>query len=102
MAGGGGIGHPGAITAIPRRLQQRNLVISGSTLDASGTIVGSCIVDLFATPTNVLMATTTSDPTTGAYSFPLSDGNTQFYVVAYKAGPPTTYFGTTANTLVAL
>lgn len=94
---------PAPIRGFPSpQLQQRNLLISGATLDASGAIVGSCVVDLFSTPTNVMIATTVSDPTTGAYSLPLSDRTTQFYIVAYKAGPPTTYFGTTANTLVAL
>lgn len=72
--------------------------ISGVTKDSSGVPIGSCAVKLFRTSDDLLMQTTVSDPTTGAYSFG-AVGSANMYVVAYKAGSPDVA-GTTVNTLV--
>lgn len=72
--------------------------ISGVTKDSSGVPIGSCQVKLFRTSDDLLMRTTTSDPTTGTYSFD-AVGSANMYVVAYKAGSPDVA-GTTVNTLV--
>lgn len=72
--------------------------ISGITKDSTGTPLGSCVVDLFTTPDDVIRDTTTSNAS-GEYTL---SGNvtpsTNQYAVAYKAGSPDVA-GTTVNTL---
>jgi hypothetical protein len=75
------------------------LSISGITRDSTGVILGSCAVSLYRTLDNQVMETTTSDPSTGAYSFSTVASGSAYYVVAYKAGSPDVA-GTTVNTLV--
>lgn len=76
-------------------------VISGVTRDSAGVILGSCNVQLFETITDLYISDTTSDATTGAYSFTnVSPMSRQYYIVAYKAGAPDVA-GTTVNTLVS-
>lgn len=75
-------------------------VISGVTKDSAGAILGSCNVQLFETLTDRYISDTTSDATTGAYSFTnVSPMSRTYYIVAYKAGAPDVA-GTTVNTLV--
>ena len=75
--------------------------LSGVTRDSAGAILGGCTVKLFGTATDVLIATTTSDAGTGAYSFAtFALGSTEYYAVAYLAGSPDVA-GTTVNTLVS-
>ena len=83
-----------------RLLMPRNFVtyISGVTKDGNGAVLGSCTVKLYRTADDVLLATTTSDAATGAYSFSQA-GNGGSYVVAYKIGSPD-ISGTTVNTLI--
>jgi hypothetical protein len=71
--------------------------ISGVTKDSVGAVLGSCVVDLFDTATDVLKATTVS-AADGSYSVPASPSKGQ-YAIAYKAGSPDVA-GTTVNTLV--
>ena len=75
-------------------------VISGVTKDSTGAILGSCNVQLFETITDQYISDTTSDATTGAYTFRnVSPMSRAYYIVAYKAGSPDVA-GTTVNTLV--
>lgn len=76
-----------------------NFTISGITKDSTGAVLGSCTVKLFATATDTLLQTITSDATTGAYQFLYTSPFFACYVVAYKAGSPDVS-GTTVNTIV--
>lgn len=75
------------------------LRIFGVTRDSTGTILGSCNVQLFETATDRYVADTTSDAATGEYEFRSASLSTAYFVVAYKAGSPDVA-GTTVNTLV--
>ena len=77
---------------------RRSRTIVGVTKDTTGAALGSCVVQLFRTPSDTLAAETTSDAT-GSYSFD-NPGSGPFYIVAYKAGSPDVA-GTTVNTLAA-
>lgn len=76
-----------------------NFQISGVTKDSAGAVLGSCTVKLYRTSDDVLLFTTTSDATTGAYQFLNASPFFACYVVAYKAGSPDTA-GTTVNTII--
>lgn len=73
-------------------------LLSGVTKDSTGTILGSCKVELYYTATDLPISAQISDPTTGAFSFLIGPSNT-YYLVAYKQGSPDVA-GTTVNTLV--
>ena len=104
----GARGHPGVL-AIPGdrfgrlhpfrspKLSTTTEIISGVTKDSAGASLGSCVVQLFRTPSDTLVAEITSDAS-GNYSFS-NPGSGPFYVVAYKAGSPDVA-GTTVNTLI--
>jgi hypothetical protein len=77
------------------------LLISGITKDSTGAILGSCVVELYNTRTDLPLEKVTSDASTGAYSFSSVGGGQTYYVVAYKAGAPDVA-GTTVNTLVGV
>ena len=62
-------------------------MISGVTRDGTGAPIPSCVVKLFRTSDDTLVATTSSDGL-GAYSFALLDNVGTYYVTAYKAGTP--------------
>lgn len=81
-------------------LTNNSKTISGVTRNRTGTALGSCTVHLFRTSNDVEVAETTSNATTGAYSFVIASTGTH-YVVAYKAGSPDV-FGTTKNTLTGV
>lgn len=74
--------------------------IVGITKDSTGVILGGCVVDLYETAFDVKIASTISDPATGAYEFSGLTSGLNFYVVAYKAGSPDVA-GTTVNSLAA-
>ena len=76
----------------------RSFLITGTTKDKDGVALPSCTVRLFATSTNVLAQSMTSDGS-GFYSFTVTDPAIQHYVVAYKAGNPDVA-GTTKNDLI--
>ena len=80
----------------PPFVRDRNYTISGVTRNGQGAILGSCVVHLFLTATDVLWAVTTSDAS-GNYSFTVPSGSS-FYAVAYLVGSPD-LAGTTVNTL---
>lgn len=95
----GGIGT--AVTRVIFRSRAQaatSIYLAGVTKDSAGAILGSCVVQLFRTTDDAIIAETTSDPVTGAYSFSPGVGG-PFYVVAYKAGSPDVA-GTTLNTLL--
>lgn len=75
--------------------------ITGVTKDSAGAVLGSCTVRLFRTSDDALIATTTSDASTGAYSFTVGDTLTQYWIEAYKSGSPDVA-GTTVRTVVAV
>jgi hypothetical protein len=83
--------------SIPR--PPTRLSISGITKDSSGVALGSCLVSLFRTSDNALIAQTTSD-VNGNYQILIASSGAH-YIVAYKAGSPDVA-GTTVNTLVGL
>lgn len=90
-----------AVPVLPRgfsnpQLHERNYTISGVTEDVNGAILGSCIVRLYNTATNLVEQTITSS-TLGVYSFTV-DKTQAYYSVSYKAGASDVY-GTTVNTL---
>lgn len=74
-----------------------SVVISGTTKDSAGVALGSCTVHLFRTSSDVEVAETVSDATTGAYSLRIAS-SADHYAVAYKAGSPDRA-GTTKNDL---
>jgi hypothetical protein len=105
----GAIGRPRAVAAPGRRVPPRskfrslpfsisNTAIAGVTRDSAGAALGNCVLDLFLSPTDQRIATTTSDAA-GAYRFD-NPGSGPFYLVAYRVGAPDVA-GTTINTLTA-
>lgn len=63
--------------------------ISGVTRSSAGGVVESAIVKLFRQSDDLLVATTTSDSTTGAYSFERgADDPHSYFVLAYREGAP--------------
>lgn len=78
---------------------QRFHTLSGVTRDSAGTVLASCVVDMFRTTDDTMVATTTSDGS-GAFTLTVSAPAGPFYLVAYKAGSPDVA-GTTVNTLIA-
>lgn len=75
-----------------------DFTISGITRDSAGAVLVSCVVNLFRTSDNVLMQSTTSDATTGAYTF-TGTGQINQFLVSYKAGSPDVA-GTSRNDLM--
>jgi hypothetical protein len=71
-------------------------VLTGITKDSGGAALASCVVQLFRTVDDLILAETTSDGS-GVYVFYPTVGG-PFYIVAYKAGAPDAA-GTTVNTL---
>jgi hypothetical protein len=74
--------------------------ITGVTRDSAGAALGTCIVHLFETPTDIEVAQTTSDGS-GNFTFTIGNNAGYFYIVAYKAGAPDVA-GTSINTLIAV
>jgi len=75
-----------------------NWSISGITKDSTGSVLGSCRVELYFTANDIPLSGIISDATTGAYTFNCSPNAGNYYAVAYKAGSPDVA-GTTVNTL---
>ncbi len=78
---------------------QRRQSISGITRNASGAVLGGCVVKLFQTGSDVELGTAVSDPVTGAFNVTSPIDGAACYIVAYLAGSPDVA-GTTINTLV--
>jgi hypothetical protein len=75
--------------------------IAGITRDSGGNVLGSCAVQLFNAATKAYVTATTSDPTTGAYTFSgLPDSTTQYFIRALKDGSPN-QFGITDDEIIA-
>lgn len=73
--------------------------ITGVSRDSAGAVLGGATVDLFySTGDKQRVASTTSDPTTGAFTFTSGDNVSTFFIVYYKAGSPDVA-GTTQNNL---
>lgn len=76
------------------------LGISGKTYDQNGAILGGCTVNLYRADSGVFVAQTTSDASTGIYTFTnVCVEGVDYFVVAFKAGSPDV-FGCTDDTLV--
>jgi hypothetical protein len=89
-----GVIHP--LLPMPARIA----MISGVTRDNSGAVLGGCVVELYETATDIALFKTTSDATTGAFTFTCARFSpATHYLVAYKAGG-TDVAGTSVNTLV--
>lgn len=73
--------------------------VSGVTKDSTGALLGDCVVKLFRTLDDVLVATTTSDAV-GAFTFNVPGNTYEHYVVAYKASAPDVA-GVSVNTILA-
>lgn len=88
---------------------KKEFLISGVSRDSAGAILGSCIVDLYrvfdptgaSEPPAQWYRRTTSDASTGAYSFSVPSNGWTFQVISYKAGG-TDVAGVTKNTLVGV
>lgn len=74
-----------------------NAQIVGITRDSTGTVLGSCVIDLFVTGSDQVVASTVSGAD-GSFTFG-NPGTGPFYLVAYKVGSPDVA-GTTANTIM--
>lgn len=74
-----------------------NRALIGVSRDSTGAILGGCVIDLFVSGSDQLIAATVSD-VSGVFSFG-NPGTGPFYIVAYKAGSPDVA-GTTVNTLL--
>jgi hypothetical protein len=70
----------------------------GVTRDALGTAVGSCVVKLFRTSDDLLLDSTTSDPS-GNFLLNTPYYPDAHYIVAHKTGSPD-IDGATVNTLI--
>jgi hypothetical protein len=70
------------------------------TRDNADAPLANCVVDLFETATDLLVATTTSDGS-GVFSFVVPNNAGFFYTVGYKVGSPD-LAGASVNTLVAV
>ena len=81
-----------------RDLGQQNNRIIGVSRDATGAALGSCVVKVFRTVDDVLVASTTSDGSGNWTAYPNQPG--PYYFVEYKAGSPDV-FGTSPNTNTA-
>lgn len=68
--------------------------VSGVTRDVSGNVLGGCTVSLFKSGGSgvyTYVGTSTSDGTTGAYSFTTADNDPAYMVVARLAGSPNVF-----------
>lgn len=83
-------------TAQPTRYR-----LTGTTVDSAGAVLPTCVVQVFRTVDDVIVAEVVSNAN-GLYdvTVPGEAGRT-FYCVAYKASAPDV-MGTTVNTLVAV
>ena len=83
------------ITGNDRVLGDQNERIVGVSRDATGVALGTCVVKVFRTADDVLVASTTSDGSGNWTAYPNQPG--PYYFVEYKAGSPDV-FGTSPNT----
>jgi hypothetical protein len=81
-----------------RDLGQANIRIVGVSRDATGVALGTCVVKVFRTVDDVLVASTVSDGSGDWTAYPNQAG--PYYFVEYKSGAPDV-FGTSPNTNTA-
>lgn len=81
-----------------RDLGQQSIRIVGVSRNATGATLGNCVVKVFTTADDVLVASTTSDASGNWTAYPNQQG--PYYFVEYKAGSPDV-FGTSPNTNTA-
>jgi hypothetical protein len=78
-----------------RVLGAQNNRIIGISSDSTGVALGYCVIKVFTTANDVLVASTVSDASGNWTAYPIAQG--PYYFVEYKAGSPDV-FGTTPNT----
>ena len=81
-----------------RDLGQQNTRLVGVSRDSTGVALGTCVVKVFSTVKDVLVASTISDGSGNWTAYPNEPG--PYYYVEYKAGSPDV-FGTSPNTNTA-
>jgi hypothetical protein len=81
-----------------RDLGQQSNRIVGVSRNATGVALGNCVVKVFATADDTLVASTTSDGSGNWTAYPNAQG--PYYFVEYKTGSPDV-FGTSPNTNAA-
>ena len=89
---------PRQYAAIARRSVPLWFAITGVTRDNSGVALGSCVVKLYTTPGDSMVATQTSDGS-GNFTFWVNDSTSNYYLRSYKTGAPDVA-GTSVNTIV--
>lgn len=90
--------HTDEFSGDNRVLGYSNNRIVGVSRDATGAALGTCVVKVFRTEDDVLVASTTSDSSGNWTAYPNQPG--PYYFVEYKAGSPDV-FGTSPNTNTA-
>jgi len=86
------------INSNDRVLGAQSKRIIGVSRDATGVALGNCVVKVFTTVDDTLVASTTSDGSGNWTAYPNAQG--PYYFVEYKAGSPDV-FGTSPNTNAA-
>lgn len=79
-------------------LPAKQWTITGVTKDSSGTPLGGCVVQMFATRNDAILEEVVSDGS-GNYTLTSPGAQDTYYLVAYKAGA-LDVAGTTVNTLI--
>jgi hypothetical protein len=83
------------ISSNDRVLGAQNIRIQGVSRDSTGVALGTCVIKVFTTANDLLVASTVSDGSGNWTAYPISQG--PYYFVEYKTGSPDV-FGTTPNT----
>jgi hypothetical protein len=86
------------INSNDRVLGSQNNRIIGVSRDSTGVALGNCVIKVFTTADDVLVASTVSDASGNWTAYPIAQG--PYYFVEYKAGSPDV-FGTSPNTNTA-
>jgi hypothetical protein len=83
------------VNGFDRLIGEANNRIIGVSRDATGVALGTCVVKVFRTADDTLVASTISDGSGNWTAYPNAQG--PYYFVEYKAGSPDV-FGTSPNT----
>lgn len=86
------------ISSNDRVLGAQSIRIQGVSRDSTGVALGTCVINVFTTANNLLVASTVSDGSGNWTAYPIAQG--PYYFVEYKAGSPDV-FGTSPNTNTA-
>lgn len=98
IAGSGVMTHNGPNFNSQNQKFKQRWVLSGTTKDSSGSVLGNVYLQIRYSEGDVLQGETTSDAS-GAYSMAVCCNSSKFYIIAYKTGSPDVA-GMTVKTLV--